>query len=71
MTDVLSDDFRLCLNIRRLEHEDSSCPAKQPEFLGTHGVPAAYGGFETAAENVALYLVKNGLESYCLLSGRW
>lgn len=29
-------------------------------ILGTHGVPAAYGGFETAAENVARYLVDHG-----------
>lgn len=29
-------------------------------ILGTHGVPAAYGGFETAAENIALYLVRKG-----------
>ncbi|QBX55866.1 glycosyltransferase family 1 protein [Nocardioides seonyuensis] len=29
-------------------------------ILGTHGVPANYGGFETAAENVALFLVKRG-----------
>ena len=29
-------------------------------ILGTHGIPAAYGGFETAAENVARYLVAHG-----------
>ncbi len=29
-------------------------------ILGTHGVPAGYGGFETAAENVAQYLVDHG-----------
>jgi glycosyltransferase involved in cell wall biosynthesis len=29
-------------------------------MLGTHGVPASYGGFETAAENVARYLVDHG-----------
>lgn len=29
-------------------------------ILGTHGVPAGYGGFETAAENVARYLVDHG-----------
>jgi glycosyltransferase involved in cell wall biosynthesis len=29
-------------------------------ILGTHGVPANYGGFETAAENVARYLVDHG-----------
>lgn len=29
-------------------------------ILGTHGVPAAYGGFETAAQNVGLYLRDRG-----------
>jgi len=29
-------------------------------ILGTHGVPANYGGFETAAENIALHLVRHG-----------
>ncbi|WP_419254479.1 DUF1972 domain-containing protein [Caulobacter sp. ErkDOM-YI] len=29
-------------------------------ILGTHGVPANYGGFETAAENIAKYLVRQG-----------
>ena len=29
-------------------------------ILGTRGVPAQYGGFETAAENVARYLVDHG-----------
>lgn len=29
-------------------------------ILGTHGIPAAYGGFETAAENVARHLVAHG-----------
>lgn len=29
-------------------------------ILGTHGVPAAYGGFETAAENIGLYLHRRG-----------
>lgn len=29
-------------------------------ILGTHGVPGNYGGFETAAENVALHLVARG-----------
>ncbi|MUL76158.1 DUF1972 domain-containing protein [Mycolicibacterium sp. CBMA 226] len=29
-------------------------------ILGTHGVPAEYGGFETAAENVGRYLVSRG-----------
>ncbi len=40
-------------------------------ILGTHGVPAAYGGFETAAENIGLYLVRQGWRViiYCQRSG--
>lgn len=40
-------------------------------ILGTHGVPAAYGGFETAAENVGLYLAEHGWRVivYCQLDG--
>lgn len=40
-------------------------------ILGTHGVPAAYGGFETAAENVGLYLKEQGWRVivYCQLPG--
>ena len=36
-------------------------------ILGTHGVPAAYGGFETAAEQVARFLVARGWRTvvYC------
>ena len=38
-------------------------------ILGTHGVPAAYGGFETAAENIGLYLRDQGWRVivYCQL----
>src|SRR5581483_11600212 len=45
---------------------------KTVRILGTHGVPAAYGGFETAAENIALYLVANGWRVivYCQSPGR-
>ena len=41
-------------------------------ILGTHGVPANYGGFETAAENVGLYLARNGWRVivYCQVEGR-
>lgn len=41
-------------------------------ILGTHGVPAAYGGFETAAENVGLYLRDRGWNVivYCQVPGR-
>lgn len=33
-------------------------------ILGTHGVPANYGGFETAAQNVGRYLVEHGWKVY-------
>jgi glycosyltransferase involved in cell wall biosynthesis len=41
-------------------------------ILGTHGIPAAYGGFETAAENVARFLVAQGWRAivYCQAPGR-
>ena len=44
---------------------------KQLRILGTHGVPAGYGGFETAAENIALFLVKQGWRVivYCQVNG--
>lgn len=40
-------------------------------ILGTHGVPAAYGGFETAAENVGLHLASKGwrVVVYCQVPG--
>lgn len=44
---------------------------KTVRILGTHGVPAAYGGFETAAENIALFLVRQGWRVivYCQIKG--
>lgn len=41
-------------------------------ILGTHGVPAGYGGFETAAEKVGLHLAEAGWRVivYCQVSGR-
>jgi glycosyltransferase involved in cell wall biosynthesis len=41
-------------------------------ILGTHGVPANYGGFETAAENIALFLASRGwrVVVYCQAEGR-
>lgn len=44
---------------------------KTVRILGTHGVPAAYGGFETAAENIALHLVEHGwrVVVYCQTAG--
>jgi len=40
-------------------------------ILGSHGIPAAYGGFETAAENVALVLRDRGwrVVVYCQEQG--
>lgn len=40
-------------------------------ILGTHGVPAAYGGFETAAEQIGLYLADRGWRVivYCQVEG--
>ncbi|WP_395245672.1 DUF1972 domain-containing protein [Agromyces sp. MMS24-K17] len=40
-------------------------------ILGTHGIPAAYGGFETAAENVAIHLRDHGWRPvvYCQATG--
>ena len=45
--------------------------SKTVRILGTHGVPAAYGGFETAAENVALFLSSRGWRVivYCQIGG--
>jgi glycosyltransferase involved in cell wall biosynthesis len=44
---------------------------KTVRILGTHGVPAAYGGFETAAENVGLHLAAAGwhVVVYCQSEG--
>jgi glycosyltransferase involved in cell wall biosynthesis len=44
---------------------------KTVRILGTHGVPATYGGFETAAENVALFLASRGWRVivYCQIDG--
>lgn len=44
---------------------------KTVRIMGTHGVPANYGGFETAAENVGLFLVRRGWRviMYCQVEG--
>jgi glycosyltransferase involved in cell wall biosynthesis len=49
----------------------SSSAQKTVRILGTHGVPAGYGGFETAAENVALFLASRGWRVivYCQVDG--
>ena len=49
----------------------SSADPRTVRILGTHGVPAAYGGFETAAENIGLHLAAAGWRVivYCQVSG--
>lgn len=44
---------------------------KRIRILGTRGIPAGYGGFETFAEHLALYLVARGWEVtvYCQHKG--
>ena len=46
-------------------------PTATLRILGTRGVPAAHGGFETFAEYLALYLVERGwrVVVYCQLEG--
>jgi len=57
---------------RSEERAPQKSSMKTVRILGTHGVPASYGGFETAAENVALFLVANGWRVivYCQGKGR-
>lgn len=38
-------------------------------ILGTRGVAAQHGGFETFAEHLSTYLVEKGVGRYRLLSG--
>ena len=49
---------------------DESEPRPAVAILGTRGVPAAHGGFETLAERLALELVARGwrVEVYCQVS---
>lgn len=52
----------------------SHAPVPEPgtvRILGTRGVPAAHGGFETAAENIGLHLASKGWRVivYCQVPG--
>ncbi len=51
---------------------EAAAPQRTVRILGTHGVPAGYGGFETAAENVGLFLADAGWRVivYCQEAGR-
>lgn len=50
---------------------DPDDPRPVVRILGTHGVPANYGGFETAAEKVGLHLLSEGWRVivYCQVEG--
>ncbi|MEI6207085.1 MAG: DUF1972 domain-containing protein [Desulfuromonadales bacterium] len=55
-----------------MESRDISCEhspyvQKRVSILGSRGIPARHGGFETFAEQISLYLVKNGwtVTVYC------
>jgi glycosyltransferase involved in cell wall biosynthesis len=52
-------------------HAGSISSVPTVRILGTHGVPGSYGGFETAAENIGLYLRQRGwrVVVYCQLDG--
>lgn len=54
-----------------MEDLESKSTEKVVRILGTHGVPASYGGFETAVENIALHLVRRGWRVivYCQTAG--
>jgi glycosyltransferase involved in cell wall biosynthesis len=49
------------------EHTGPTPPKPHLRILGTRGIPAAHGGFETFAEHLALYLVRQGwrVTVYC------
>ncbi|MFT3970700.1 MAG: DUF1972 domain-containing protein [Micropruina sp.] len=53
---------------RQIEVDQRPCV----RILGTHGVPANYGGFETAAEKVGLHLLAAGWRViiYCQVNGQ-
>lgn len=56
--------------MRNVRSPDGSTPTVR--ILGTHGIPASYGGFETAAEHLAYYLRDRGwrVVVYCQEQGR-
>jgi glycosyltransferase involved in cell wall biosynthesis len=68
---MTSDDRQRSSAGVTLETLASPVHRRTVRILGTHGVPAAYGGFETAAENVGLFLVAQGwrVVVYCQVPG--
>jgi glycosyltransferase involved in cell wall biosynthesis len=61
---------KVCLDLSLPISPDSNV-TRTVRILGTHGVPANYGGFETAAENIALFLASRGwrVVVYCQTEG--
>jgi glycosyltransferase involved in cell wall biosynthesis len=68
------------MTMTNLEQDNSKTQQPTLRILGTRGVPAAHGGFETFAEHLALYLVQRGWRVivYCqeegggpVLEDRW
>lgn len=58
--------------LTRLQHRVNPARARKVvRILGTRGIPAAHGGFETFAEKLALYLVERGWQVvvYCQEDG--
>lgn len=53
-------------------HQELRREVKRVSILGTRGIPGRYGGFETFAEQLALYLREHGWEPtvYCQQIGR-
>lgn len=72
-TDRYSQEVVRVVDGRRGQAKREAAASGRPvvRILGTHGVPAGYGGFETAAENVARFLVDKGwrVVVYCQGSG--
>lgn len=58
--------------IAKQERDTSAFQMKTLRILGTRGIPAAHGGFETFAEHLALYLRDRGWRVivYCQEEGR-
>lgn len=46
--------------VTALDGQSGAAMSKVLAILGTRGIPARHGGFETFAEHLALYLVNRG-----------
>jgi glycosyltransferase involved in cell wall biosynthesis len=59
------------MNNNKKQSKPARGATKHVRILGTRGVPAAHGGFETFAEHLALYLIERGwrVTVYCQEEG--